>query len=433
MLMSNLLINTQVQNPESDIYNGTPLLHKIVTLWNPNGLTQKKWDSLLARLPGSLTPSLCLFTESHQSRGLVIPRGWTKIQNPHMHSGVMIIHDATIITNNIWKSDDGRVITLQLSDENKTINLFLGYWPAKDAKLRSEFNSKYKDKAKAADVIFGDFNSVEDFKRDSDWTREHKSPGFSSIISGKIDPAVEHLENSDGMFTNRHLGKTSRIDRAYANKLCDLKYINNLDFGSDGNSHCPVIYSIGKETPNAPKEWRLAPSCFMSRETRKELRGALLEIDANTESMDYIKKVKETTMKLQKKIISKKKKWIYRAKHLLNHISRDDPERMELEGALREMERCNLEKKRLFANKKWTLHNECPNSMVTRMLKALSANAKVKKIRHPITKQVVEEPDEVMDAFHSFYKDLYSDKHQIDYNIMKISWRIGLRKLPKET
>lgn len=391
-----------------------------IILWNPNGLNQEKWAKIQAKIQGLVIPKIYFFTESHVIKNLMLPKTLKLIQNPNRYYGVAIIHSNSISVTDIWRSDDGRVLTCIINTKDQTIHVFLGYWPATSEKDRKQFNEKYKDMACAADLILGDFNSVEKTKRDSNWSRNHSSPGFEQMIINKIDPAVEHIKNSDGLYTNRHLGKTSRIDRAYASPNITIRYINNLDFSSN-NSHCPVLYNIGLGNSQKKKfHWKLIPGLFQSREARTNLKKALSKITySETDStLEYLHKVKEVVMKVQKKSLKEKKKWIYRVKDLMKRIPKFDKRRKEMEAALKEMGNLNLEKKRLMAGKKWTLHNECPNSMLTRILKSQKTNAFVKTIRHPKTDKVVDTPVEVMDAFHVFYQNLYKKK-EIDHSILK--------------
>ena len=386
--------------------------HSTFTLWNPNGLSQKKLDWLFSRLPGSLTPDICFFTESHLARQLNLPTGWKIIQNPHNYHGVAVAYSNKITISNIWKSDDCRAMSFIIQRGDTSTSIFLGYWPATNSTDRKAFNNKHKDRAAGADVVLGDFNSVEDTERDSTWTHPHLSPDFETLIVNKIDPAIKRITQDDSLHTNHHREKTSRIDRVYAIKESNISFINNLDFISN-DSHCPVLYAFEDGKSTAPASWRLNSGLFLSRKSRKLLKEALPS-PANTTAeggLEYLDKIKEATMNIQKKIIKKQKKDIHRAKGLLRALPPHAPKRREIEQFLAEMGERNLEKKKLLAGKKWTLYNECPNAMLTRILKSENSKSKVHSIRHPTTKEVVNEPEEVMDAFFTFYKELYKEQH----------------------
>ena len=152
------------------------------TLWNPNGLTQAKWDNLVARLP--ILPKVAFFTESHHHTNLELPSGYSQINNPNINWGVTIVHHNDVSITDVWKDSDGRVITCILHHAGNLTRTFLGYWPAtNDRGERREFNDKHAEAIRGADLILGDSNSTLDWKRDSTWTRNHPSPGLPELLS----------------------------------------------------------------------------------------------------------------------------------------------------------------------------------------------------------------------------------------------------------
>ena len=378
---------------------------KIFSLWNPNGLNRSKWDFLVSRISGIC--DLVFFTESHDNE-CISDDNWNFIYNSAPNAGVCIAHYYSVAISDVWKSDDGRVITCVLNDGGSPVKVFLGYWPAGETRLRRDFNRKYGRLISSADMVLGDFNWVENQIRDSTWTRPRPSAGLDQLLSGMIDPAVIKLSESDGLFTNRHLGAQSRIDRVYVRPPIKVEYLNNLDFYSS-EGHCPVLYKWVHQSDPMPQEWSLRPSLFTSRSARSELRLALDEtVPGETETgLNYLQRVKQTTQAVQKRLLRDKQKWIYRAKDLIKKVPKSSPARAVLESQLRTLGTINKEKKALLASKQWTLSNECPDAMLTRLLKASKAKSVVSEIRHPVSGQIETDPELILDGFHHFYNNLY--------------------------
>ena len=373
---------------------------KFFSLWNPNGLNQSKWDFLMSRLSGLC--DLVFFTESHERINLCAPN-WDFINNGASNAGVCIAHQQSILIRDVWKSDDGRVITCVILQHGTPVKVFLGYWPASGPQARHRFNQRYGHLISSADMVLGDFNWAEDQHRDSTWTRARPSAGIEQYLAGAIDPALSKIANSDGLFTNRHLNAVSRIDRVYIRPPLKVEYLNNLDFYS-ADGHCPVVYNWVHQSDRMPQEWRLRPSLFTSRSARVELRQSLtLALSEATETgVRYLERVKSATQLVQQRLLRAKQRWIYRAKDLIKRVPRHTQARVALDEELKTLGAINKEKKCLLAGKQWTISNECPDAMLTRLLKASSAKSEVTEIRHPVSGQITTDPDRILDGFHHF-------------------------------
>ena len=201
----------------------------------------------------------------------------------------------------------------------------------------------------------------------------------------------------------------SRIDRVHFRAPSNIIYIKNLDLPEE-DGHCPVLFqAVSSNEKPPPTRWRLHPSLFMSRRGRKELSSALQEVvpDDFPNVLEYLQEVKAVTKRVQKKLSDGQRKWINRLKHVLQHIPRNSEARKRHNGELRTIGRLNKDKKAMLAGKYRVLNNECPDAMLTRILKTQRAKSSVSKIRHPVSGHVETDSGGVLDAFHCFYSELY--------------------------
>lgn len=388
-------------------------LHAV--LWNCGGFSQDKWNWLTS-IDDVTTPSLFFLTEVHLYTKVNMRQGWTYISNPGLNSGVGVIYNNNMISLDIeWKSPDNRCMFISVTKPIKR-KILLMYHPSGGTYSdKINFINRYSKYMKSSDIVLGDFNWH--FNKSN-----NVNDVFADALLGKTDivsPFVR-VNESFPTYQNKVKGSLSRIDRVFADDVSECSFISNYNFPSGKSNHCPILFQVGK--CERKRKWRMNSSMWQNVNNQSALRESFPlpsddEMAYNLYDSYKARMIKHIQAE-EKKINKKSKKLIYQAKAMINKVSKNSYLYRKYKSIIRKVSEEREEKIRLLCNKKWDVTQDMPSQMLSRLLKKKDKKDSIDEIKHPLNGKYTKEPDDVVDGFYCFYKDLYSSS-KVDLDILQ--------------
>ena len=226
------------------------------------------------------------------------------------------------------------------------------------------------------------------------------------MFEENIDPSTFHT-----FFASRW---TSRIDRIYAKASSKAKYINLLDRPDAKTAHTPVLFNIKTllETSTAHRKhkcFKFAAGEWISPAAKWDLERTL-PFPMPEESYDNLhKRMIESLDSEQKKRRKQTRKTICKLKKMVVSIPKGVTAHQIANLKLNDyFERCHRVRMcRLDMDEE--RHRQQPSQKLTRQLKNRARQQHIDKLKHPITGDTVHKQEDLKEAVHTFYKNLYSE------------------------
>ena len=386
--------------------------------------------------------SIALLQETHLSEKehIKLKREWVNLVYSASNGkkrGVAILISKTLAfsAEKVVQDKSGRYVMVVGSVGGTEISILNVYAPNEyDPGFFKEIANIIAENSKGMLVIGGDFNAVQDGKKDRNpiekGPQSPKTHTLNNFISelGLVDPwRTKNPKGKDFSFFSNVHNSYSRIDffclpQQYMYKVieCQIEPITLSD-------HAPIILKIDLGMYSFFRYWRLNVSLLNNTETVEDLRQQLkeyFEINDNGEVNPSILwegakavirgKIIQISSQLKRRRLEEQlslenKIKLLEIQHKNNRSSNTATELKEARKSLDKLLSHKAEGALRFSRQRYYEMGNRASRLLAFQLRKAQANRTVSKVVHPTVARIVSHPKEVADAFASFYQNLYKE------------------------
>lgn len=386
--------------------------------------------------------SIALLQETHLSENehMKLRREWVNLVYSASHGkkrgvAVLINRALAFSTEKVVQDKLGRFVMVVGSVGELEFSILNVYAPNEhDPNFFKELANIITDNSRGMLIVGGDFNAVQDGKMDrTPMERGPPSPkthmlnNFMSEL-GLVDPwRVKNPKGKDFSFFSNVHNSYSRIDffcvpPQYMYKVIDC-HIEPITI----SDHAPVMLTLHLGTHSFFKYWRMNVSILNNTEIVEELRQHLkeyLETNDNGEVNPTIlwegakvvmrgkiiqvsSKLKRMRVEQQLELENKIK--VLERQHKGAGSSNVITELTEARKALDKLLSLKAEGALRFTKQRYYENGNRASRLLAFQLRKAQANRTVAKVVHPTNGKTVSHPKEVVEAFATFYHNLYKE------------------------
>jgi exonuclease III len=410
-----------------------------ILIWNVQGLRKGGWMEVAKQILALkadisiLTETNLLPSQSLSFSSLVPHHFCVSASSIQRGTGVTIVLGPSCETvSNPIQSNDGRKLEVAVKyRQNTVLNILAIYAPGSKTQREDWYNQLLSEELSIPqiDIFAGDFNCIldpadTDSPYDSPPPYSEKLKHFNSL-HGLVDIVATNFKYT---YTHRSSGHHFRLDRIHLRSDLVSLISSAHTLTAPKSDHRILLIDLVIDNDSSlqrgPGIWRLKRKTLNNSFTTMKISSIISSIC--NQSMSNLKKWLEIK-KQSCSFLSEMQKQLDTVdfgieksiRQTLNSLNTTDPDIIlshfpnnsyfqNLVSRYKNLLNDQQQELKIKAKMEWDLHSELPSKFLSHLLKTRNRQHIVRRVRHPSTGVIVSSQHDILDAFHTYYSQLFS-------------------------